>query len=368
MDKHPEMDWHRLVQFLAGECSPDQDPKIRSWIVEDEDRAKLMDEIKRIWEASGKSIRSRDVDAAWEEVRGELESESPDVSPESNVEKDSSTGKTNASSTRLDSSPPCARRRSSATRAMVFGGMLLVGMLAAAVVFYQKNASSVGEDTSRIFSTEAGQRTTVRLSDGSKVRLNVDSRLEVEPGFAKTNRRVYLNGEAYFEVTDGSLHPFVVQVDGARTEVLGTAFGINAYPGPSAPKVVVKEGQVAVHPAQSASQDAVRLEDNTLGVISGGHIEVFQRSAEIQKEIAWTDGRLVFDDTPFDQVIRRLQRWYGRPVTTQVDAEKVDRLNASFKEESFHRAIRAIAVALDLQFRKEGSAVVFYRRGADGSE
>lgn len=374
MNSHPERDWRRLARFLAGECSPDQDRKVRSWIVEDEERARLMDDLKRIWEASGTSVQSRDVEAAWEEVRGQLGADGPGGGTEPNAATGSSPGTTNA----LTSSPPpssrprsrssSSRRRPLGNRAVAVGGMLLVAVLAVAVVFYQNEAPSPAEGTPRIFSTEAGQRTTVRLGDGSKVRLNVDSRLEVQPGFGTTNRRVYLNGEAYFEVTDDSARPFVVQVDGARTEVLGTAFGVRAYPDKSSPKVAVSEGEVAVHSDQSASRDTVRLEGNTLGVISGGHIEVVRRNAEIQKEIAWTDGRLVFDDAPFDRVVQRLQRWYGRSVTTRVDPATVDRLNAAFKDESFHQAIRAISVALDLQYRKEGTAVVFYRQDPDESE
>jgi len=369
MDSYPEMDWRRLVRFLTGECSPGQGETIQAWILEDEDRAKLMDELKRIWDASEAPIPPRDVDAAWEEVNVRLESDAPGGESEPNGKEPPSTGTTGSPPSDEAPSgtlfaPPSRWGSSLVARPVILGGMLLAVGIAVSYVFYEGTALFPDEPAPRTFSTEAGQRATVRLGDGSKVRLNVDSRLEVRSGFGRTNRSVHLDGEAYFEVTDDEAHSFVVRVDGARTEVLGTAFGVRAYPDAEAPKIAVAEGQVTVHSDRSTVPDTVRLGSNTLGMISGEHIKVVRQNAEIQKAIAWTDGRLVFDDTPFDQVVRRLQRWYDSPVKAQVDAEKVDRLNATFEEESFRQAIRAISVALDLQYRKDGRAVVFYRRGA----
>ena len=76
-----------------------------------------------------------------------------------------------------------------------------------------------------------GGEYTVELNDGTRVRLNADSELRFPVKFASNERKVFLKGEAYFEVEHDTLRPFRVDVhDDAMIEVLGTEFNINAYP------------------------------------------------------------------------------------------------------------------------------------------
>lgn len=368
MRLYPEDDWRRLVRYLTGECSAGQKEQTEAWILENEERAQLMDELNQIWDATDLRLQDRDVDAAWEEIRAEL---TPESYPERN-RRDQKAGTSAETSDR----PPEGRRhesyvqkrRSGRVRPSVvkrlsgIGGVLLIATILVSLLVWDVSFDGANHSGSKTFSTEAGQRATVRLNDGSNVHLNVDSRLTLSSGFAENNRTVRLEGEAYFEVADEKSTPFVVQVDGIRAEVVGTAFNIESYSGASGHQVAVTEGSVTVHSDQSADDDTLQLRANNLGIVSGGHIQVVRGSAEIQKEIAWKDGQLVFDDAPFDRVVRELERWYDIPVKAEVDAKEVDHLNATFQEESLREAARAISVALDLQYEDENGTVTFYRR------
>lgn len=359
--------WHQLVRYLTGESSPAQKEKTEAWILEDETRAQIMDDLGRIWEASDVRLPSRDVDAAWEDLRSELDESSEPENAGGRMKSGAVNDTSSQPSVKTRNDRPVAQARGSRPSMMKrlsrVGRVLLIAALVGTLVLSDILFESASSSDSKKFSTDAGQRATVRLNDGSKVHLNVESQLKLSAGFGDRNRTVYLDGEAFFEVADDRSNPFVVRMDGARTEVVGTAFNIESYSEGRDHQVAVTEGSVMVHPDRSDRADTLQLRADNLGILTDGHVQVLRESAEIQKEIAWKDGQLVFNDAPFDQVVRDLRRWYGAEIRAEVDVDRVEHLNATFKEESLHEAVHAISVALDLRYREEGRTLTFYRLG-----
>ncbi len=91
-----------------------------------------------------------------------------------------------------------------------------------------------------------GMNQQLTLTDGTKVWLNAESTLEYPETFeGKPNREVYLKGEAYFEVTKDTEHPFRVKTDALETLVLGTSFNVRAYSKEDT-QVTLVEGSVKV--------------------------------------------------------------------------------------------------------------------------
>ena len=75
-----------------------------------------------------------------------------------------------------------------------------------------------------------GEKYSIVLPDGTKVFLNAGTTLRYPDHFEGGSREVYLNGEAYLEVTKDAEHPFVVKTEEVEVKVLGTVFNVNAYP------------------------------------------------------------------------------------------------------------------------------------------
>lgn len=96
-------------------------------------------------------------------------------------------------------------------------------------------------------STQASQRRQLELPDGSKVWLSPNSKLTYPEQFGKDSRTVNLVGEAFFEVTHDTQHPFIVQSGTVRTKVLGTSFNVSAYPQQAEMDVTLVTGKVAVN-------------------------------------------------------------------------------------------------------------------------
>ncbi len=376
MDSIPNDHWRRLVRYLSREATPEEQDETQTWILEDEQRAKLMDELREVWEATDRSPQSRDLEGAWESMVSKVES---DGQPAGGISQHSSVDSADASSSRPENtssrSPTRRRLRERGgllARALVFAGVV-VGLVALTVLFANGGSFLSSEREARTFSTRPGERATVRLSDGSEVRLNVDSRLTMPSDFDGDKREVHLEGEAFFDVAQDSTRPFVIQMDGASVRVLGTAFGVKAYPEDRRKEVAVKEGTVAFQPSrvnQSKGASPVLLRAQHLGVVAGQHVKTVQGGGEeVKQHLAWTEGQLIFDDAPFDEVHRKLERWYDLEIEVRFETTEVDRLNATFEEESSMNAVAAVASALGLRYRTEGETVVFYRekQGSGGA-
>src|SRR5699024_7923477 len=116
---------------------------------------------------------------------------------------------------------------------VAYGVAATAVVLLAALLYYVAGFSTpdAPEMVSQKIITEKGQQTTVQLSDGTRIHLNVESRLSVAAGFNSDNKRiVHLEGEAFFEVAPDRQRPFEVHTAGSVTQVLGTKFNVSAYP------------------------------------------------------------------------------------------------------------------------------------------
>lgn len=107
------------------------------------------------------------------------------------------------------------------------------------------------------------QKKSVTLPDGSRVWVNAHSRLRFADGFDENRHIILDHGEAYFEVTRDTNHPFQVKVDGLEVSVLGTAFNIQSFPQLSEIKVTVTQGKVAVNDSLNCHEKLLPAQELT---------------------------------------------------------------------------------------------------------
>lgn len=201
--------------------------------------------------------------------------------------------------------------------------------------------------------TQAREKRTVTLPDGSKVFLNQQSSLRYADGFNGSERAVHLEGEAFFEVTQQSDKPFVVYTKHTQTQVLGTSFDVKSY-NPVEVEVAVVSGKVAF----SDRSKAQRL------VLSSGNRGVLQ-SAKTLKQLpiedpnfmAWKENRLSFQDTRISEVINTLEGYFDvQIVLRDQDAGRL-RYNGTFDPEqlsSLDSVLEVICPTVNLRWSREG--------------
>lgn len=159
---------------------------------------------------------------------------------------------------------------------------------------------------SNIHSSDQGELKTVMLEDGTKVILNVATKIEVPNGFGEDSREIFLDGEAYFEVRKDSLRPFIIETLASTTTVLGTKFNLSAYRDETN-VLTLDEGKVKF--AVPSNVNPVILEPGELVVLQDG--EPVKKVFEDNAHRAWTERKLVFKDKSFNAVVKNLERFYG---------------------------------------------------------
>jgi ferric-dicitrate binding protein FerR (iron transport regulator) len=144
----------------------------------------------------------------------------------------------------------------------------------------------------------------VRLPDGSKIWLNAGSGIRYDTAFSNGKREIWLQGEAYFDVAQRPDKPFEVHTGHVTTQVLGTAFNIDAYNSTDKIIVTVNSGKVAL-------RDAGRLISQVLPnqrIVCKADGSFSKDSATVNDMMAWTSGQLVFRNMKFSEVAKRLER------------------------------------------------------------
>jgi transmembrane sensor len=186
-------------------------------------------------------------------------------------------------------------------------GPRLAGALTLAALGLAGAAVLIVRPFAPAYATAPIEQKVVRLEDGSRVHLNVDSRVVV--AFRKGERQVTLTrGEAFFDVAHDAARPFVVQADGARIRALGTRFDVRRQDGDV--QVTLLQGSVRVSPDRGPA--AVLAPNQQALVGSGGAIR--RTAADAARTASWTTGRLVFRDTPLAAAVAEVNRYSDRKV------------------------------------------------------
>lgn len=343
------IDWNLMVRYLSGECSDEEAAQVRDRVAEDPEREALMEDLRQVWETTASSPPPQwHKEDSWRHLRQHMRE---------------------GDEQRFKWAPfdraPVPRWAASPSRRRLLGVAAVVAVVAVIVLFTVqpwKEPPQKGTAPT-VVATQRGEQVTQRLADGTRVRLNADSKFTYPHGFGKDAREVHLEGEAFFEVAPDPERPFVVRTEKAVVRVLGTAFDVRAYAGDDEVHVAVVEGRVAVRAAQSVGQGAIVARPGDVVTVGDRHMNA-RHSRNIDRYLAWTKGRLVFVAAPFEEVMRRLERTYAREVELTVSGDSVGRLSASFGDEPLSEIIDGIAAVLDLKYRHEGQKIVFYSAGA----
>lgn len=207
--------------------------------------------------------------------------------------------------------------------------------------------------------TANGQNYRLKLPDGTLVWLNAASSIKYPASFASAaERKVQLDGEAYFEVAKDKKHPFVVETKLQRIEVLGTHFNINSYAGAQA-KTTLVEGSVKV--MDKTTQTVIQLEAGEQGISSKKGLETKQVDAELQT--AWKDGDFTFQGDDFKSALLKISRWYNVDIIFQDDLSSVMLPGGWISKNSkLSEVLKLMASTADLRFKIEERRVTIGKK------
>lgn len=183
-----------------------------------------------------------------------------------------------------------------------------------------------------------GKRFDLMLSDGTKVHLNSGTSLRYPVKFIKgENRQVFLNGEAYFDVTKDAKHPFIVGSNDMNVKVLGTKFNMTTYKEDAKTYTVLVEGRVAAYNALLENEEVVLTPGNRAYFVNK-HIK--SEPVDVRKYIAWVSGELMFIDDSFGVIANKLERKYNVDIVNTYDELNDIVITATFKEENIEQVLK----------------------------
>lgn len=157
-----------------------------------------------------------------------------------------------------------------------------------------------------------GKEYKLVFSDGSKVWLNAGSTLSFPRQFKPKERRVKLNGEAYFEISHASpdrITPFIVETRLQKVYVLGTEFNVNAYEDEASISTTLVNGAVKIK--QIDNKAIVILKPNQQAIVSHGESEIKVKKVDALGITSWKEGYFNFNDSDIQSVMRQFARWYN---------------------------------------------------------
>lgn len=195
----------------------------------------------------------------------------------------------------------------------------------------------------------ASSRMHIELGDGTKVVLNHGSKLKYPYRFEGKNRKVFLTGEAYFEVAHNAKVPFIVGTNRLDVKATGTAFNVSAYPDDVVETTLV-EGKVILYE---------RKNDREIKALTPGECLKFDaqknsyslETGNTLKYTSWKDGLLIFKNDNVEDIAKKLARWYN--IEVKITNQKIIEypFTATFSDETLPQVLELLSLATPVSYQ-----------------
>ena len=187
----------------------------------------------------------------------------------------------------------------------------------------------------------------LKLEDGTNVWLNAETELRFPVAFGDSERRIFLKGEAYFDVIKSKEWPFIVRTCRSSVKVLGTSFNVCSYEEDALEQVTLEQGGVEV-----------KHHDETYLLHPGEQFELDTRNEEIEVKpvnvklyTSWIDGMFRFHNMPLDLLTVKLERWYNVHFVFSNEVCKNYRFTGAIRKDvDFNEFIRLIERTTNVKF------------------
>ncbi|MCC8152834.1 MAG: DUF4974 domain-containing protein, partial [Tannerellaceae bacterium] len=213
-------------------------------------------------------------------------------------------------------------------------------------IFFYLNNRTMNYDSPFIVYMERGQKASVTLPDQSNVFMNSETELIYDLNNRK-QRKVYLSGEAFFEVQKNRSFPFIVDLGELEIEVLGTSFNVQTYNDEDFIEASLVEGSIKLSGKRLDKSYYLKPMEQFIYSKIDGTLRIV--SFDGQKELGWMDNRLVFRSEPLHKIIHRIERWYGVKIDLQCEEFEDDLMSGTFQNESITDVLEAIKIQYDVE-------------------
>lgn len=192
----------------------------------------------------------------------------------------------------------------------------------------------------------------IELSDGTKVWLNSGTYLKFPQDIksSKDKRVVFLEGEAFFDVTSNKKKPFIVNSKSINIEVLGTEFNVSAYENDSKVQTTLVEGAIDVYKANS-SEKAIRLSPGDQASYNKSNKELLNKKVNTSNYTSWINDKLVITSFNLNEILSRLERKYDVTIINNTTNLNTAIFKGEFIDETLEEILNTIALSANFKYQ-----------------
>ncbi len=293
-----------IYKKLKKELSPEEEQELSNWVKEDENAA-LQHQVEENWQASKDILPPITVDTqkdfAGFKQRMKAEKNKP-VKKEAVIK-------------------PINRQR----RFLMMAAAIALPLAAALWLFMPSPEAPM-----MLAQTEGGATKVVNLEDGTIITLNENSTLQYPATFDAKQRKVLLNGEAFFDVTSDPTRPFEVQMERANVKVLGTKFNIRNIADENNITVNVEEGKVQF--SNTETRKGVILTKGEEGLLEKNNNQISETTVNHKNASAWKTKTLSYKNASLQSVVADLEKVFKTKVTITNETMQTCRITARFAD------------------------------------
>lgn len=317
-----------ITRYLSGELTPEQERDFKESLRNDPKKASLFEEVQNIWNSAGSVVEGEtyNLDAEWNLMQKLI----PGLKQEGQVKQSE------------------VKTRTLLYYAYRIAAVLLVGLIISLGLTYG----------TRMFYNQQiiawDQPVDVILEDGTLITINRDSRIRFKKKFASDERKVFLKGEAWFDVASDPASPFVIDAGSALVEVLGTSFNVNAYRQNSVVEITVESGVVALT-AKQEKQEQIILKAGNSGKYNKQRKELELIQSADPNQISWKTRDLYFDGSSLQEVVDLINQVYDAHLVISNKALASCQITVTFKDQSLDAILKVLELTLDLEIHQEGN-------------
>jgi len=299
-----------IAKYLSGAATPEEAIALHDWMTVPENKKRFR-ELESVWNATHPSKKMPPINnmEAWENIQ------------------------------------PKSKQRSFFSPQMIGIAASVVVVVVASLIYFGDGFSG----TTVMLTADTTKRVT--LNDDSRVTMYRNTSLEIPEAFKGNTREVTLaKGEAYFDVAKNAAKPFIVHAGFANIRVVGTEFNVTVKNNEVV--VAVSEGRVLFYSAT----DSIYIDAGTAASLTpSAEATTIDVDANTW---AYASRKLIFKDTPMNEVIGIIEKTYGRTIQPSNSSVKNCKLTAMFNDEPVEKIVFLIAESLNLKLTENGQVFI----------
>jgi len=311
-----------ILKYFSKKASTEEIEKLDIWINESEEHMEAFVQLKNIWEVSNPPFDpdSINTEKAYQEVVSQIHKQRK-------------------------------KRKSFLFYWQRIAAVMILPLLFVSVYFYLNVPIAKQNIVYQEIFTPYGSRSYINLPDSSGVWLNAGSSLKYPVKFYDGERRVYLKGEAYFDVEADKKNPFIVETNNMDVVATGTAFNVEAYNSDTVTSVTLVRGQVNL----KFNKNDVILKPGEKIAFNSLTSNYEMDNSNAYKWYSWKDGILAFRNDPLEYVFKRLGHTYNINFIIKDKGLKNYVYHATFEDESLDEILELLKISTPIYYKKVGT-------------